>query len=138
MFVLGSAVSAACGFLYYYLIANKSGKIERFDVDNRFTDAARYQNLVFISGQVGGGKTIEEATYAALADVDAALQKAGTDKSKILEATIWLADIDKDYDGMNKVYDSWIVPGKPPCRACLQAKLASPEYRVEVRVIATA
>jgi enamine deaminase RidA (YjgF/YER057c/UK114 family) len=135
MFVLGSAATAAFGIAYYYFV---SRKIERFDVDKRFTDAARYGDLVFISGQVGSGKTIEEATKMALGDVDAALAKAGTDKSKILEATIWLTDIEKDYNGMNSVYDAWIVPGKPPCRACLQSKLASPEYRVEVRVIATA
>ena len=73
---------------------------------------------------------------SALASVDAALAKAGTDKSKILEATIWLANIVDDYNGMNKVYDSWIVSGKPPARACIQAKLASENYRIEIRVIA--
>jgi enamine deaminase RidA (YjgF/YER057c/UK114 family) len=67
--------------------------IKRYDVDKRFTDACKYNGLVFISGQVGVGSTIKEQTDRALADVDAALKKAGTDKTKILELTIWLADM---------------------------------------------
>jgi enamine deaminase RidA (YjgF/YER057c/UK114 family) len=114
---------------------NNRKKIHRFDIDGRFSDAIRYGPLVFISGQVGGGETAEIATENALASVDAALSKAGTDKSRVVECTIWLADL-ADYDGMNKIYDKWIIPGQPPCRACVQAKLASPEWRVEIRVIA--
>ena len=73
-----------------------------------------------------------------MASVDAALAKAGTDKSRILEVTIWLADMEKDYQGMNAVYDTWIVPSSPPTRACVQAKLYTPSCKVEVRVIAAA
>ena len=113
-----------------------SSDIERFDVDARFTNAATFQNLVFLSGQVGVGATIEEQTLSALNEIDQALAKAGSHKSKILEATIWLANIDSDYKKMNQIYDQWLVPGKPPCRACIQAKLASEEYMVEIRVIA--
>eukprot|EP01041_Mallomonas_annulata_P002023 gene2023-3932_t len=118
------------------MMLSHNHRINRFDVDARFTDAIRYGNLVFMSGQVGTGKTAEEATVEALACVDAALKKAGTDKSRVVEITIWLADME-DYDAMNKIYDQWLVPGKPPCRACIQAKLAKPEYRVEIRAIAT-
>lgn len=89
-----------------------------------------------MSGQVGTGNSIEEQTRAALRDLDAALAKAGTDKSRILELTIWLADMEVDYARMNAVYDSWIIPGMPPCRACVQAKLYSPECKIEVRAIA--
>jgi enamine deaminase RidA (YjgF/YER057c/UK114 family) len=132
--VATAAAIAAVSFIYLRITRKN---IERFDVDARFTDAVRYGDLVFISGQVGEiGETIEEQTRSALASVDAALAKAGTDKSKILEATIWLANIVDDYNGMNKVYDSWIVSGKPPARACIQAKLASENYRIEIRVIA--
>jgi enamine deaminase RidA (YjgF/YER057c/UK114 family) len=81
--------------------------------------------------------TIEEETRSALAFVDAALKKAGTDKSKILEVTIWLADIKNDYDGMNRIYDSWLIPGKPPARACIQAALADSKKKIEIRVIAS-
>ena len=124
-------------YIYLRFIKKQEKTIERYDVDARFTDAVRYGDLVFISGQVGSGVgTIEEQTRSALDDVDAALKKAGTDKSKVLEATVWLADITSDYKGMNSVYDKWLVAGKPPARACIQAKLASPDYRVEIRVIA--
>ena len=63
---------------------------------------------------------------------DQALAKAGTDKSKILEATIWLADMDAAYHDMNKVYDSWIIPGKPPCRACVQVKLSKSSLKLNL------
>ena len=110
--------------------------IERFDIDKRFTNSCSYGHIVFMSGQVGVGATIQEQTQSALDEVDRALKAAGSDKSKILEATVWLSDIEKYYQGMNEVYDKWLVPGKPPCRACVEAKLASPNYLVEIRVIA--
>ena len=128
---------ASLTYVYLRLTKKQALNIERFDVDKRFSDSVRYGDLVFISGQVGsGGSTIEEQTRSALADVDAALLKAGTDKSKILEATVWLANISEDYAGMNSVYDLWLVAGKPAARACVEAKLASPSSRVEIRVIA--
>ena len=136
VFVAGATASTAAIFMFMHFFSNRRS-IKRYDVDARFTDAASYEGpLVFISGQVGDGKTIEEQTASALKYVDDALKKAGTDKSRILEATIWLSDINAYYAGMNKVYDQWIVPGKPPCRACVEAKLAAPQYLVEVRVIA--
>ena len=110
-------------------------KITRYDVDKRFTNALTYNDLVFMSGQVGNGSNIEEQTKSALEEIDSALLKAGSDKSKILELTIWLSDM-AYYDAMNKVYDKWIVPSSPPPRACVQAKLAKPEYLIEIRVIA--
>lgn len=115
-----------------------SNVIEKYDIEGRFTDAIKYNDLVFISGQVGHGDTIREQTQVALDSVDAALMKAGTDKSRVLEVTIWLADMDAYYQGMNEVYDGWVVPGSPPTRACVQGKLYSPECMVEVRVVAAA
>ena len=113
-------------------------EIERFDVDKRFSDSIRYGSLVFISGQVNSHPegSIEEQTKSALADVDAALAKAGSCKGKVLDVTVYLVDIAKDYDGMNRVYDEWLEAGKPPCRACVQAKLAKDIYRVEFKAIA--
>ena len=113
-------------------------QIQKYDIEGRFTDAIKYGNTVYISGQVGEGPTIEEQTRVALAAVDAALQKAGTDKSRVLEVTVWLKDMTSDYAGMNAVYDQWIVKTSPPTRACVEAKLYSPDCRVEVRVIAAA
>lgn len=112
--------------------------IQRFEVDARFSETIKCRDQVYICGQVGEGENITEQTKSALQCVDKALAFAGCDKSKVLEVTIWLKDIDNDYKGMNAVYDQWIIPGKPPCRACIQAKLASPKYLVEVRVIAAA
>lgn len=113
-------------------------QIQKYDIDGRFADAIKYGDTVYISGQVGEGATIEEQTRVALAGVDSALHKAGSDKTRILEVTVWLADMTNDYAGMNAVYDNWIVPGSPPTRACVEAKLYSPDCRVEVRVIAAA
>ena len=111
--------------------------IERFDVDARFTDAVRYGDLVFMSGQVPeNGNTIQEQTESALTCIDTALAKAGTDKTRILELTIWLSDMAADYDGMNAVYDKWCASGMPPCRACVQAKLANNNWKIEIRVVA--
>ncbi len=70
-----------------------------------------------------------------LAQIDALLLEAGTDKSKILSATIYLPDI-ADFAAMNAVWEKWVVPGQTPARATVEAKLAAPEYRVEIQVVA--
>jgi enamine deaminase RidA (YjgF/YER057c/UK114 family) len=133
--VATAAVLAAASLIYQRLFKKS---VERFDVDSRFSDAIRFGDLVFISGQLSEESgTIEEETRSALTFVDAALKKAGTDKSKILEVTIWLVDIKNDYDGMNRIYDSWLIPGKPPARACIQATLADSKKKIEIRVIAS-
>lgn len=155
-FALGAACSAVVLAPALYLYLRRAASIQRFNVDARFTDVCAYDGLVFMSGQVASrGDSIEEQTEAVLADIDAALALAGSHKSRILECTIWLASMD-DYAGMNSVYDKWVVPGdsltlkyvysarlcsrlclgKPPCRACVQAILAAPRYKVEIRVIA--
>lgn len=146
VFLFGGLAGAAVCWVSMILVGKKQkrgisnnisqNEIERYDIDARFSNAAKFQSFVFISGQVGLGSTIEEQTMSALSEVDSALIKAGTDKSRILEATIWLSNISRDYNSMNKIYDLWIPAGKPPCRACIEAKLASPEYLIEVRVIA--
>ncbi len=118
------------------LLMKSHADIVRHDVDKRFSNAITYNRTVYISGQVGEGSTIQDQTKAALDAVDIALAQAGTDKSKVLEVTVWLADIAADYAGMNAVYDEWLVPGIPPCRATVEAKLYSPKCRVEIRVIA--
>jgi len=132
------SVAATAAFFAWtsYRRYRDSKSIHRYDVQARYSEAIRYGDFVFISGQVGGGANIEEATKEALSEVDAALAKAGTDKTKILECTVWLKNI-ADYDGMNAVYDAWIAKGKPPCRATVEARLAKPEWLVEIRVIAT-
>jgi enamine deaminase RidA (YjgF/YER057c/UK114 family) len=120
------------------LKTSENSDIEKFDIDNRFTDSIKFNNMVFISGQIGEGDTIEEQTISALNYVDLALSKAGTNKSRILELSIWMQNIDADYNKMNVIYDNWITPGSPPTRACVEAKLASPKYKIEIRVVAAA
>lgn len=137
--MLVSAATVVLSTLYFAILwrkINKSPKIDRYDVDNRFTNVATVGNLVFMSGQVGSGESIEEQTISALEELTLALNKAGSDKSRILEITIWLKDIGRDYHAMNMIYDKWIVKDKPPCRACVQAELYSPSCLVEVRAIA--
>lgn len=115
-----------------------SSVIQRYGISSngRFSESIRHGNTVYISGQIGKGKDIQEATTVALKDVDFALNLAGTDKSKALNITIYLRNIERDYNGMNEVYDSWIAPGSPPCRATVQAPLAGGDWLIEVHCIA--
>ena len=76
-----------------------------------------------------------EQTRDVLQLIDGLLAEAGTNKSKLLTATIWLADI-ATFDEMNAVWDAWVSPGNTPCRACVQSKLAAPQYTVEIMVVA--
>lgn len=115
-----------------------SKRIERFDVDSRFTNSVLFGDLIFMSGQVGIGKTIEEQALSALEEVNLTLVKAGSDFSKILELTIWLKDMKSDYTRMNAVYDNWLIKQNcpPPCRACVQSELYTPDCLIEIRAIA--
>ena len=70
-----------------------------------------------------------------LDQIDALLREAGSDKTKMLSATIWLADI-RYYDEMNAVWDPWVPAGCAPARACVEARLAAPKFLVEIRVVA--
>ena len=74
-------------------------------------------------------------TAQILAKIDARLAEAGSDKSKLLSATLWITDM-RYFNEMNKVWDAWISPGDAPCRACVEAPLAAPQYQVEIMVIA--
>jgi enamine deaminase RidA (YjgF/YER057c/UK114 family) len=95
-------------------------------------------DLVFLAGQVAdqsAGGTVKEQTTEILRRIDQLLLEAGSDKTRILQATIWLADIG-DFAEMNSVWDPWVAPGQGPARACVEARLAGPAYLVEIRVIA--
>ncbi|MDJ1157229.1 RidA family protein [Chelatococcus sp. SYSU_G07232] len=111
--------------------------IERIGVGPRMSEAVAYGNLVFLSGEVAEDTTQDAAgqTRQILASIDETLKKAGTDKTKILKANIWLADI-KDFAAMNSVWDAWVPQGHTPARATVEAKLAAPQYLVEIMVVA--
>jgi enamine deaminase RidA (YjgF/YER057c/UK114 family) len=98
---------------------------------------AVHNGVCYLAGQVAssGAVGIEAQTREVLAAVDALLAKAGTDKTRILRAQIFLADI-ADFAGMNSVWDEWVVPGHTPPRATVQAILARPEWKVEIVVTA--
>jgi enamine deaminase RidA (YjgF/YER057c/UK114 family) len=81
------------------------------------------------------GAPIEEQAAVALAEVDRLLEACGSDKSRILSATIWLADM-TDFAGMNAVWEKWMDPDNPPARATGEARLASPDYKFEVIIVA--
>lgn len=113
--------------------------IKRIEPGPRMSSAVIHGDTVYVAGKVAGdaakGKSVTEQTKDILAQIDAVLAQAGTDKSKLLSTTIYLADI-KTFGEMNAVWDAWVSPGNPPTRATVEAKLAAPEYTVEIVVIA--
>ena len=95
-----------------------------------------HNDTVYLSGQVGEpGASVTEQTRSALAAIEALLAEAGSAKRNILSATIWLADM-ADFAEMNAVWDAWIEGQDPPARATGEARLATPDYKVEVIVVA--
>ncbi len=96
-----------------------------------------HNDTVYLAGQVDGetAPTAREQTERILARIDKLLEMAGTDKSKLLSATIWLSDM-RFFPELNEVWDAWVSPGNTPTRACVEASLAAPKYLVEIRVTA--
>lgn len=111
--------------------------VQRFEVGARMSELAVHGGVCYLAGQVavGGAKDVAGQTREVLAAVDALLARAGSDKTKILRAQIYLADI-ADFAGMNAVWDQWVVPGHTPPRATVQAALAKPQWKVEIVVTA--
>ena len=110
--------------------------INRIGSGPRMSEAVCYNGIVWVAGQVGNpGDSVADQTRTCLAEVDRILAEAGTDKTRILSAQIWLADIGTFAD-MNGVWDAWVPQGHTPARATGEAKLATPDYKVEVIVTA--
>jgi len=112
-----------------------STPITRIEPGKRMSAAVVHGDIVYLAGQVGEGADVTVQARAALAEVDRLLAAAGTDKSRILSTTIWLADM-ADFAAMNAVWEAWVDPANPPARATGEAKLATPDYRVEFIVTA--
>jgi enamine deaminase RidA (YjgF/YER057c/UK114 family) len=113
-------------------------KIERHDTGPRMSKAVVHGDTVYLAGIVAEapkGKSMAEQTKSILAQIDGFLAQAGTDKSKLISANIWITDMAKFAD-MNAVWDAWVSPGNTPARATVEAKLASPDYLVEIMVVA--
>ena len=110
--------------------------ITRIQPDSRMSQAVIHGQTIYLAGQVGEpGEDVAAQTRTALAEVEAILAECGSDKTKILSAQVWLADI-ADFEAMNAVWDAWVAPGHAPARATGESKLATPDYLVEVIVIA--
>lgn len=112
--------------------------ITRIGTGPRMSEAAIFNGVVYVAGQVGNpGGDVAQQTRDALAEVDRILAAAGSNKTRILSAQIWLADI-STFSQMNAVWDTWVPQGHTPARATGESKLATPAYLVEVIVVAAA
>ena len=112
--------------------------IQRYDTGPRMSQVVIHGDTVFLAGVVAGkaaGESVTRQTQEVLAIIDGHLAKAGTDKSKLLTATIYLTDM-KTFAEMNAVWDGWVSAGNTPARATVEAKLAAPQYNVEIMVTA--
>jgi len=112
--------------------------IQRFETGPRMSQVVVHGDTVYLAGVVANeakGDNVAKQTQEILAIIDGHLAKAGTDKSKLLTATIYLSDI-KTFAEMNAVWDGWVSPGNTPARATVEATLAAPQYTVEIMVTA--
>jgi enamine deaminase RidA (YjgF/YER057c/UK114 family) len=112
--------------------------IQRIKPGPRMSGAVVHGNTVYLAGQVANataGKSVAEQTQEILSIIDGLLAEAGTDKTKLLMANIWLTDM-TTFQEMNGVWDAWVAQGNTPARATVEAKLAAPPYKVEIAVIA--
>jgi enamine deaminase RidA (YjgF/YER057c/UK114 family) len=112
--------------------------IQRFDVGPRMSQVVVHGDTIYLAGVVANtaaGKSVTEQTKEVLSIIDGHLAKAGSDKSKLLTATIYLPDMGT-FAQMNAEWDAWVSPGNTPARATVEARLASPKYGVEIMVIA--
>ena len=112
--------------------------IRRIGAGARMSKAVVHGNTIYLAGQVADtsrGASVAEQTREIVGIIDELLKEAGSDKTKILSATIYLSDI-STFAQMNSVWDTWVVAGHTPARATVEAKLAAPEYTVEIAVIA--
>ena len=111
--------------------------IKRYQVGTRMSQAVAFGGVVYVAGQVAedGRATVADQTRSVLAKIDGLLKEAGTDKSKLLAINVFLPNI-ADFATMNSVYDAWVDLANPPARACVEARLADPDLRVEMTAVA--
>jgi enamine deaminase RidA (YjgF/YER057c/UK114 family) len=112
--------------------------IQRFETGPRMSQVVVHGNTVYLAGVVAqktAGESVTKQTEEILSIIDGHLAKAGTDKSKLLSANIYITDM-KTFAEMNAVWDGWVSAGNTPARATVEAKLAGPQYLVEIMVVA--
>ncbi|MEB8387941.1 RidA family protein [Rhodobacteraceae bacterium KMM 6894] len=112
--------------------------ITRHHTNQRMSQIVIHNQTIYLAGQVGTpGESVADQTRAILEKIDGRLAEAGVDKKSLLQATVWLADM-ADFAEMNAVWDGWVPEGHAPTRACGEAKLATPDYKVEIIAVAAA
>jgi enamine deaminase RidA (YjgF/YER057c/UK114 family) len=111
--------------------------IQRLQPGPRMSQAVIHGNTVYLAGQVAADPSLDVPgqTRQILDAIDVLLAEAGTDKTRVLSATIYLADIGA-FAQMNSVWDSWVPKGHTPARATVEARLAAPAYKVEIQLVA--
>jgi enamine deaminase RidA (YjgF/YER057c/UK114 family) len=112
--------------------------IQRFETGPRMSQVVVHGNTVYLAGVVAqktAGESVAKQTEEILSIIDGHLAKAGTDKSKLLSANIYITDM-KTFAEMNAAWDGWVSPGNTPARATVEAKLAAPQFTVEIMVVA--
>lgn len=110
--------------------------LKRIEPGKRMSSAVIHNGMVYLAGFVAeeaAGKSVAEQTRDILAQIDATLKKAGTSKTNIVKANIWLTDIGT-WAEMNTAWDAWVVAGQTPARATVESKLAAPGLDVEIMV----
>ena len=112
-------------------------EIKRLEPGKRMSEAVVYNHVAYLAGQIPAdtSKGPADQTRQVLVSIDSVLAKLGSDKSKLLSATVYLSNIG-NFAAMNEAWDAWVSPGNPPARATVEARLASPDILVEIVVTA--
>lgn len=113
-------------------------KVDRIDPGKRYSKAVVYNGMIFVTGQTADdfGQDIRSQTRDTLAKIDEVLATAGSNKSRLLSAQIWLKNISRDFEAMNEVWESWLSKDPPPARATAQCEMAEEQILVEIIVTA--
>ena len=113
-------------------------EINRIATDARRSRAVVYNGMVFVGGQTADDRSqdIRGQTMQTLAKIERFLAEAGTDKSRLLTAQIWIKDLARDFSGMNEIWDAWTAPNAAPTRATAQCEMGAPDVLVEIIVTA--
>ncbi|MCM2476138.1 RidA family protein [Rhizobium sp. CG5] len=112
--------------------------IVRIETDKRRSRAVVYNGMVFVGGMTADDRSqdIKGQTKQTLAKIEEFLAQAGTDKSRVLTAQIWIKDLARDFDGMNEVWNAWTAPNSAPTRATAQCEMGAPDVLVEIIITA--